>query len=135
MVCKELNSITIIRHPPHSPDLSPCDFWLFDLIKQDLGDNNNSESLCQALSEFMDYITKEEYRKKFDTWIERIQLCGETRSKRKFFQVYYRVSKCQCHYFWSALSIFHRLYSVIKSFTLRASLLSHYLPRSFRSQS
>ena len=26
--------ITIIRHPPYSPDLAPSDFWLFDLIKK-----------------------------------------------------------------------------------------------------
>ncbi len=25
--------LTIIPHPTNSPDLSPCDFWLFDLIK------------------------------------------------------------------------------------------------------
>jgi histone-lysine N-methyltransferase SETMAR len=31
--------ITIIRHPPHSPDLAPSDFWLFDLIKRNLDDH------------------------------------------------------------------------------------------------
>ncbi|CAF3871049.1 unnamed protein product [Rotaria sordida] len=28
----ESERLTIIQHPPNSPDLSPCDFWLFDLI-------------------------------------------------------------------------------------------------------
>jgi len=30
-VCKFLakNSITKMDHPPYSPDLAPCDFWLF----------------------------------------------------------------------------------------------------------
>jgi histone-lysine N-methyltransferase SETMAR len=22
-----------VAHPPYSPDLSPCDFWLFDMLK------------------------------------------------------------------------------------------------------
>jgi hypothetical protein len=25
-------------HPPYSPDISPCDFWLFGMLKQILGD-------------------------------------------------------------------------------------------------
>ena len=29
----ESKGLTIIPHPPNSPDLSPYDFWLFDLIK------------------------------------------------------------------------------------------------------
>ena len=42
----ESEGITVIPHPPNSPDLSPSDFWLFDLIKHNLTDQNNSESLC-----------------------------------------------------------------------------------------
>jgi len=44
----ECEGITIIPHPPNSPDLSSCDFWLFDFIKQNLADQNNSESLYRA---------------------------------------------------------------------------------------
>ncbi|CAF2708911.1 unnamed protein product [Rotaria sp. Silwood2] len=62
----ESEGITIIPHPPNSPDLSPCDFWLFDLIKQNLTDQNNSESLCRAVSNFMNSLDKEEYRKTSD---------------------------------------------------------------------
>ena len=29
----ESEDITIMSHPPNSPDLAPCDFWLFDLIR------------------------------------------------------------------------------------------------------
>ena len=28
------NSITKICHPPYSPDLAPCDFWLFPNLKK-----------------------------------------------------------------------------------------------------
>lgn len=71
----ESEGITIVRHPPNSPDLSPCDFWLFDLIKQNLTDQNNSESLYRTVSQFMNTLSKEEYRKTFDKWIQRMQLC------------------------------------------------------------
>jgi hypothetical protein len=28
-----------VAHPPYSPDLSPCDFWLFDMLKQKMKDH------------------------------------------------------------------------------------------------
>lgn len=71
----ESEGITIIPHPPNSPDLSPCDFWLFDLIKENIGDQNNSESMYRAVSTFLESLSRDEYRKTFDKWIERMQLC------------------------------------------------------------
>ena len=68
-------SITTIPHPPNSPDLAPCDFWLFDLIKRDLSDQNDAQSSHNAVTEFMYSLSTEEYRKTFDKWIERMQLC------------------------------------------------------------
>jgi len=62
-------------HPPISPDLAPCDFWLFDLIKENLADQNDSESLSSAVTKFMYSLNKEEYKKTFDKWIQRMQLC------------------------------------------------------------
>ena len=37
-VCEFLakNSITKMDHPPYSPDLAPCDFWLFSKLKNAL---------------------------------------------------------------------------------------------------
>lgn len=67
--------ITIVQHPPNSPDLSPCDFWLFDLIKRNLTDQPNSETLHHAITEFMYSLDKDEYRKTFEKWIQRMQLC------------------------------------------------------------
>ena len=56
----ESQGITIMPHPPSSPDLAPCDFWLFDLIKENLDDENNSESLYSGVTEFMHSLRKEE---------------------------------------------------------------------------
>jgi hypothetical protein len=35
--------ITIIRHPPYSPDLALSNFWLFDRIKQELDGHQDAE--------------------------------------------------------------------------------------------
>ncbi|CAF1140319.1 unnamed protein product, partial [Didymodactylos carnosus] len=40
--------IEIIPHPPYSPDLAPCDFWLNNYIKINLADQENEESLARA---------------------------------------------------------------------------------------
>ncbi|CAF1689589.1 unnamed protein product, partial [Adineta ricciae] len=45
--------IATIPHPPNSPDLSPCDFWLFDLIKRNLSDQSDPQSLQHAVTDFM----------------------------------------------------------------------------------
>ena len=71
----EAEGLTIIPHPPNSPYLSPYDFWLFDLIKENLTDQSDSESLYDAVTDFMYSLNKEEYRKTFEKWIGRMQLC------------------------------------------------------------
>jgi histone-lysine N-methyltransferase SETMAR len=61
-VCKFLakNSITKMDHLPYSPDLAPCDFWLFPKLKNalkeqrfaDLSDTqHNLKTLLQGISE------------------------------------------------------------------------------------
>jgi len=71
----ESEGVTIMPHPPYSPDLSPCDFWLFDLIKNNLPDQSDSQSLCDAVVNFMYSLSNEEYKKTFEKWMERMQLC------------------------------------------------------------
>ncbi|CAF4282692.1 unnamed protein product, partial [Rotaria sordida] len=53
--------VIIMPPPSNSPDLAPCYFWLFDLIKQNLGDQDDSESLHEAVIKFMKSLKKEEY--------------------------------------------------------------------------
>lgn len=67
--------ITIIRHPPYSPDLAPCDFWLFDLIKRHLTDHKSTQSLLTQITKIIEDVPREEYKKTFDKWLERMQLC------------------------------------------------------------
>ena len=54
---------TIMEHPPYSPDLAPCDFWLFDYIKQRLGDHLTVESLENEITKIVMDIPKHEWKK------------------------------------------------------------------------
>ena len=67
--------IEIIPHPPYSPDLSPCDFWLNGYIKNNLSDQPNEESLTEAVCKIVQNIPEEEFRKTFDKLLERMKLC------------------------------------------------------------
>ena len=76
-----LNSIMIIKmwsvipHPSNAPDLALCDFWLFDLIKENLDDQDDSDSLYESVTKFMKPLKKEEYKKTLNKWTERMELC------------------------------------------------------------
>ncbi|CAF1581089.1 unnamed protein product [Rotaria magnacalcarata] len=70
----ESEGLTIIPHPANSPDLPPCDFWLFDLIKDNLTDQYDSESIHDAVIDFMNSLNRDE-QKTVEKWTERMQLC------------------------------------------------------------
>ncbi len=62
-------------HPPYSPDLAPCDYWLNDYIKRNLIDHPNEKSLALAVSKVAKNIPEEEYKKTFGKLLERMELC------------------------------------------------------------
>lgn len=65
----------LMRHPPYSPDLAPSDFWLFGHLKRQLTSYPDSKSLQQAVTKELRAIPKDEFRKTFQKWIERMKLC------------------------------------------------------------
>ncbi|CAF5098576.1 unnamed protein product [Rotaria sp. Silwood1] len=67
--------INIMPHPPYSPDLAPCDYWLNDYIKCNLSDQPNEKSLARAVSKVVKNIPKEEFTKTFDKLLGRMELC------------------------------------------------------------
>ena len=69
------NPFTIIRQPPYSPDLAPSDYWLFDYIKCRLEDHASVQSLHNQITRILSSIPASEYRKTFEKWQERMQLC------------------------------------------------------------
>ena len=50
-------------HPPYSPDLAPCDYWLNDYTKNRLTDQLDEKSLARALSKIVKNISEEEFKK------------------------------------------------------------------------
>ena len=80
----EEEGMATIRHPPYSPDLAPCDFWLFDKIKLSLTDHASAQSLKKQITEILMSIPKEEYRKTFEKYLERMQLC--INNKGEYFE-------------------------------------------------
>lgn len=67
--------IQLMPHPPYSPDLAPCDFWLNDYIKRHLTDQKDEDSLFKAVTKVVKSIPTEEYRKTFEKLLERMQMC------------------------------------------------------------
>ena len=68
------SGLDVLDHPPYSPDLSPCDFWLFPRLKEMLAENR-FESRCgigSAVCQCLQHIPKEDYRAAFRKWVDRI---------------------------------------------------------------
>jgi histone-lysine N-methyltransferase SETMAR len=74
-------NLTIIDHPPYSPDLAPSDFWLFDYLKQRLDSHSDVESLKSQITEVLLSLPREEYLKTFKKWVERMKLCIDNRGE------------------------------------------------------
>ena len=58
------SGLDVLDHPPYSPDLSPCDFWLFPRLKEILA-GHRFESRCgigSAVYQCLQHIPKEDYR-------------------------------------------------------------------------
>ena len=66
--------MTVIPHLPNSSDLAACDFWLFDLIKQNLDGLGDSYTFYESVTKFIKSSKTEEYKKTFDKWTERMKL-------------------------------------------------------------
>lgn len=79
------HGMILVKHPPYSPDLAPCDFWLFDYIKDRLGDYNDVQSLSKAITKIVNSIPKDEWMKTFDKWVERMECC--IKAKGDYFEL------------------------------------------------
>ena len=77
----ESEKILLIPHPPCSPDLAPCDFWLFPKLKIYLQGKefDTRQALETALYQYFKSIPEEEYRKVFVQWVERLRKCVSRR--------------------------------------------------------
>ena len=70
--------VKVLNHPPYSPDLSPCDFFLFQRLKKMLSGKkkyNSRSSLGSAIYQCLQQIPKEDYLSAFCDWVKRLQIC------------------------------------------------------------
>ena len=65
---------TTMPHPPYSPDLAPCDFFLFGHVKRQLQGSNfeDTPSLITRINEILSAITPEMRKSVFANWITRL---------------------------------------------------------------
>jgi hypothetical protein len=68
----EQNSMQRAPHPAYSPDLAPCDFYLFDSVKQLLSRCQfaDQDSLLQAVSNILVGIEKITLESVFHNWMQ-----------------------------------------------------------------
>ena len=65
--------IKTFPHPPHSPDLAPCDFWLFPNLKENLTGSRceTIEEMKEAVTSVIDTLTQEDFQGAFQKLLER----------------------------------------------------------------
>ena len=65
--------IKTVPQPPYSPDLAPCDFWLFSKLR---GCRYETiEEMKEAVTKVIDALTREDFHGVFQTLLERYNKC------------------------------------------------------------
>ena len=64
--------VKVLNHPPYSPDLSHCDFFLFPRLKKMLSGNKytSRSSLGSAIYQCLQQIPKEDDLSAFRDWVK-----------------------------------------------------------------
>ena len=73
------SGLEVLDHLSYSPDLSPCDFWLFPRLKEMLA-GHRFESHCgigSAVYPCLQHIPIEDYLAAFRKWVDRCKMCVE----------------------------------------------------------
>ena len=65
--------IKTVRHPPYSPDLVPCDFWLFPKLTGCRCET--SEEVKEAVTKVIDMLTQEDLHWALQKLLERYNKC------------------------------------------------------------
>lgn len=73
----ETTNLIQLPHPPYSPDLAPCDFYLFPKIKKNLKGRRfeSKEDLLEALNIELSKVKLEDFQDCFSTWFKRMEKC------------------------------------------------------------
>ena len=67
--------VKTVPQPPYSPDLAPCDFWLFPKLR---GSRNETiEEIKEAVRKLIDTLTQEEFHGALQKLLELYNKCME----------------------------------------------------------
>ena len=65
--------IKIVPHSPNSPDVAPCDFWLFPKLG---GCRYKTiKDMKEAVTKVIDTLTQEDFHGAFQKLLERYNIC------------------------------------------------------------
>ena len=64
--------IETVPHRPYSPDLAPCDFWLFPKLR---GCHVTIEEMKEAVTKIIDMLAQEDFHRAFQMFLERYNKC------------------------------------------------------------
>ena len=69
--------IKTVPQPPYSPDLAPCDFWLFPKLKKKLRGcrYKTIEEMKEAVTKVINTLTQEDFHGAFQKLLERYNKC------------------------------------------------------------
>ena len=65
--------IKTVPHPPYSPNLAPCDFWLFPKLKEKLRGcrYETIKEMKEAVTKVIDTLTQDDFQGAFQKFLER----------------------------------------------------------------
>ena len=71
------NNIAVLEQPPYSPDLAPCDFFLFPKLKGVINRTRfqDSKAITTAVTKELRAIPMESFQKCIEAWQQRLEKC------------------------------------------------------------
>ena len=76
--------IKTVRHPAYTPDLAPCNFWLFPKLRYCRYET--IEEMKETVTKVIDTLTQEDFHGAFQKFLERYNKCIEARGD--YFEAY-----------------------------------------------
>jgi len=69
--------IPVVPQPPYSPDLSPCDFFLFPKLKFNLKGRHfgTVKNIEKAVTDQLKAIPVSDYQRSYEEWEQRLRRC------------------------------------------------------------
>lgn len=69
--------VQLVTHPAYSPDLAPCDFFLFPTVKKSMRGKRfvNENEAIAAMNDVLRDLPKKAYQECFEKWFSRMHMC------------------------------------------------------------